>query len=149
SVGGLSVADRQDIAREEDDDDLAAARWVLAIDEGLGAGEAEAFHAWIEARPERAELIARQAALVNLAGRRTIQEQAPHPRRRALLTGGIAAAAAGVALTGAALWKDAPWAGKTETYTTANGEIRTIDLADSSRLWIDARTHASVRLSSA
>ncbi len=55
------------------------ARWVLAIDAGLEPGDVEAFHAWLAERPERADLIARQAALQALARERALAATA---RRR-------------------------------------------------------------------
>ena len=57
------MAGRSDSQCEHEDDDLAAARWVTAIERGLEPSQTEAFHAWLAARPDRAERIARSLNL--------------------------------------------------------------------------------------
>lgn len=159
---------------EEEDDHLAAARWVRAIEEGLGAGGEAAFHAWLAERPQRADLIAQLAALQDLAreaGRQgLVTRMAPlvsrlrvarrgprgraiaevHISRRGLLTGG--AIAAGVmAFAGGVLRMRSPQLSNERppetAYETTTGEVRALALADTSRLWLDTRTRATVRLS--
>jgi transmembrane sensor len=163
------VAGRSETDHQEEDDDLAAARWVLAIDAGLEPEREAAFHAWLAARPERAELLARQAALPGLAqqaqlqtqlqniaeragqqtlARRRANEQALRSRR--LFIGG--AIAAGVSAFGvAALITQRPWQAEENApetiHETATGEVRAIELADTSRLWLDTRTRVSARMS--
>lgn len=138
------VFGRDQIHHEEEDDELVAARWVLAIDAGLEPGATEAFHAWLAERPERADLIARQAALQALAKSARRDDRGATSRRRLLIGGGLAVGAA--ALTGAAVILRSPEAGAGEAYETAVGEVRVIDLADASRLWLDTRTHVTARM---
>lgn len=137
---------RDQIHHEEGDDELAAARWVLAIDEGLAPGGVELFHAWLAERPGRADLIARQAALQVLAqsGRRGRAS----PSRRSLLIGGGLAAGAAV-FGGAAVILRSGRLGGGEAYETAVGEVRAVALADTSRLWLDTRTRVVARMTRA
>lgn len=129
---------------EEEDDDLAAARWVQAVDEGLRPEQAEAFHAWLEAHPERGERIARQAALQGLAA--AAQGHGVTSRRRLLL----GAAATGAMVAGAAaLMMRAPWEDRKAAFETAVGEVRAVTLIDTSRLWLDARTRVGIRMTRA
>lgn len=127
---------------DEEDDTLAAARWGLAIEDGLGPDEAEAFHAWLAADPARAELMAQQAALQSLVSQAHAHGVAT---RRRVLTGGMVVGGA-VALGGAGLVVRAPWLDETGAYRTTTGEVRAIQLSDTSRLWLDARTSVSTRL---
>jgi transmembrane sensor len=139
----LSVAGGGEIDIEGDEN-LAAARWVLAVEEGLDSEQSAAFHAWLAARPERAELIARQAALQTLAPQ--LKAAGVGSRRRLLVGVG---AAAGMSVLGAALMVRAPWEDESAEYTTATGEVRAFELSDASRLWLDTRTHISTRLTRA
>jgi transmembrane sensor len=168
----LSVAGDKGVDLEKEDDDVAAARWVLAIDEGLEPGRTEAFHAWLAEHSERAELIARQAALQDLARQAGLQglaqrtavhsfpqraaarssatranENALKSRRRFLLGGAIAASV--VAIGGAILIMRPPLPGSSEVYETATGEVRSVELADGSRLWLDTLTRISTRMTGA
>lgn len=138
---------RDQIHHEEEDDELVAARWVLAIDEGLEPGGAELFHAWLAERPERADLIARQAALQGLA-KSVRRDHGGSPSRRRLLIGGGLAAGAAV-FGGAAVILRPGRPGGGEAYETAVGEVRTIALADTSRLWLDTRTRVVARMTRA
>ena len=148
------MADADDISRDEDDE-LAAVRWVLAIDDGLGRHQVNEFHAWLAARPERAEVIARQVALQTLAAQlaewpaEKPVARAPQLRRRALLAGAIAATVAAAAFVALAPPAGAPWKARPLALATAKGEVRAADLADASRLWLDAHTLASVTITSA
>lgn len=137
---------REQFHHDEEDDDFVAARWVLAIDAGLEPGDVEAFHAWLAERPERADLIARQAALQALAkSARPGGDRAPTSRRRLLIGGGLTAGAA--AFGGAAVLLGRSGSGPGESYETAVGEVRAVDLADASRLWLDTRTRVTARIS--
>ncbi|HEV7690144.1 MAG TPA: FecR domain-containing protein [Hyphomonadaceae bacterium] len=156
---------------EDEQDNFAAARWVMAIEEGLSPEHAEAFHVWLAARPERAELIARQAALPGMArhaqrqaqlegaaqrlaqqdlARRRANEQALRSRRRFLVGGAIAAGAAALAVAAVMAPRDrgehTAEVVPEELYETTSGEVRVFDLADASRIWLDAHTQVSVRM---
>lgn len=138
---------REQIHHEEEDDELVAARWVLAIDEGLEPGATEAFHAWLAERPDRADLIARQAALQALAKSARGDDRGVATRRRLLIGGGLAAGAA--AFGGVAVILRSSETGRSEAYETAVGEVRAVDLADASRLWLDTRTRVTARMTRA
>lgn len=155
------MANSRDI--NHDDEDLAAARWGMAVDAGLDAAQTEAFHAWLAGKPDRAELIARQAMLQDiakqagqqkLAGRETPRSVRPGNSngpgtRRRFLAGGLIATGA-VALGAVAFTVGMPRLPDTpaEIYQTATGEVREIELADTSRIWLDTQTQVSVTLSS-
>lgn len=132
------------IHHEEEDDDLVAARWVLAIDQGLAPGGVEAFHAWLAERPERGDLIARQAALQALA-KSALPADRLSPSRRGLLIGGGLAAGAAV-FGGAVVVLRSSETPPGQTYRTAVGEVRAVALADNSRLWLDTRTEVTARM---
>jgi transmembrane sensor len=143
----LTVAGSEQIHRDDEDDELIAARWVLGVDQGLEPGGVEAFHAWLAERPERADLIARQAALQALAKSARGGDRELSSRRRLLIGGGIAAGAA--VFGGATVLLRPPEAGVGEAYETAVGEVRAVDLADTSRLWLDTRTRVATRMTRA
>ncbi|MBO9545445.1 FecR domain-containing protein [Caulobacter sp.] len=126
---------------EEEDDELVAARWVLAVDAGLEPGQTEAFHAWLAARPERADLIARQAALQSLAKSARTDARRPTSRRGLLIGGGVAFGAAAI---GGAVVLLRPTS--SEIYETGVGEVRAVNLADTSRLWLDTRTRVTTQM---
>lgn len=146
---------------DSENDDLAAARWVLAIEAGLDPAEIEAFHAWLAAGGDRAELIARQAMMQDLAkqaGGQKLADRTTPPAmkqaqlrastsRRNVLAGGLivasAAALGAVALTFGA---PAPAPAIVDQYQTATGEVRSVSLADNSQVWLDTRTSISVSL---
>ena len=132
------------IHHEEEDDDLAAAHWVLAIDEGLAPGKVEVFHAWLAERPERGDLIARQAALQALAKSARAGDRSSASRRGLLIGGGLAAGAA--VFGGAAVVLRSSGTNPGQAYRTAVGEVRAVALADSSQLWLDTRTEVTVRM---
>jgi len=132
----------------------SAAAWVVRLEAGdLGEPEAVAFDAWLGAAPENTQAFddaltvshayARTAAPVAraLADRRA---SAPPPagRRAVLAVGGMAAAAA-VAVIMAPLLAGPP---KAETYVTAKGERRTVELADGSTMELNAGTRLTVTL---
>lgn len=135
-----------DEARRED-----AAAWVVRLEAGdLGEAQAVAFDAWLSSAPENAEAF--DAALAvsqayatagedvarGLSGRRVV----PQTGRRVFIGMGAAAAAAVVAVVIAP-----QLAGPhSETYITAKGERRTVQLADGSTVDLNGGTHLSVTL---
>lgn len=135
-----------DDARRED-----AAAWVVRLEAGdLGDAEAVAFDAWLSATPEN--VAAFDAALeISHAYAETAEEVAqglaarrvaPPAGRRAFIGLGVAAAAAALAVVVAPeLTGPQP-----DTYVTAKGERRTVQLADGSTVDLNGGTRLSVRL---
>ena len=130
-----------------------AAAWVVRLEAGaLGETEAARFDAWLSAAPENAaafdaalsvsQLYANRAESVGvaLAGRR-VAPPAPVGRRAAIGVGAMAAAAALAVLVAPQFT-----VAKTETYATARGERRSVQLADGSTVDLNAGTRLSVTL---
>lgn len=154
------MADRNNITREQENEDLAAARWILAIDAGLDSARTKAFHAWLAERPERAELIARQAMLQDIATQAASESLASRPaqpvtsrrppertqnsRRQFLFAGALATGA--IALGAVALTVNTSLPTSIEIYETATGELRLVELPDETRLWLDTRTSVSTSM---
>lgn len=135
-----------DEARRED-----AAAWVVRLEAGdLAEAQAVAFDAWLSSDPENAAAfdaalaVSQAYALASadvargLSGRRAI----PQTGRRAFIGMGAAAAAAVVAVV-IAPQLSGP---QGETYITAKGERRTVQLADGSTVDLNGGTHLSVVL---
>lgn len=148
-----------DTDNQDHDDELAAARWMLAVEAGLDPAQTDAFHAWLAARPERAELIAQQAMLHDLATQAASQKLAGRARaegprslpKRRFLLGGMVAAGAAVLAAIVLVVNTAPPSGgpaprNIGNFATATGEIRLVELADTSRLWLDAQTNVSTSI---
>jgi len=137
-----------DDARRED-----AAAWVVRLEAGdLGDAEAVAFDAWLSASSDNAAAFdaalalsqAYAAAAPEVAAELSQRRAAPARPigRRAVIGFGAVAAAAAVAVL-VAPQLSGP---QTETYATAKGERRTIQLADGSTLDLNGGTRLSVRL---
>lgn len=136
-----------DDARRED-----AAAWVVRLEAGdLGDAEAVAFDAWLSNAPENAVAFdaalamshAYSAAAPEVFAALSERRVAPAPMgRRAVIGFGAVAAAAAVAVL-VAPQLSGP---ETQTYATAKGERRTIQLADGSTLDLNGGTRLSVRL---
>ena len=154
------MANRNHMSGEQEDEDIAAARWILAIDAGLPPERMEAFNAWLAERPERSELIARQAMLQDIAkqaARQSFAERSAqlvatrHPperaqkSRRGFLFAGLLATGA-IAFGAVALTVNTPLPASIETYETATGEVRLVELSDTTRLWLDTRTKLSASM---
>lgn len=134
-----------DHARRED-----AAAWVVRLEAGdLGDAEALAFDAWLSAQPENARAFdaalavsqAYAAAADEVARGLSERRVAPSRmgRRAFIGVGALAAAAALAVVVGPQL------AGpQTETYATAKGERRTIQLADRTTVDLNGGTRLSV-----
>jgi transmembrane sensor len=132
----------------------SAAAWVVRLEAGdLGEPEAVAFDAWLSAAPENTEAFDDALAVSHAyaqagapVARALAERRAAGPpaagRRAVLAVGGMAAAAA-VAVILAPQLAGPP---KTETYVTAKGERRTVELADGSTLELNAGTRLSVTL---
>lgn len=131
-----------------------AAAWVVKLEAGdLCESDALAFDAWI-ALPDNARLfdealavsqaVAAQASAIAraLADRREAAPPRPVGRRAVVAMGGLAAAAA-VAVVVAPQVMGPPAA---QTYVTAKGERRTVELADGSRVEMNAGTRLTVTL---
>lgn len=138
-----------DEARRED-----AAAWVVRLEAGdIGDEEAVAFDAWLSATPENpvafdaamsvsqayaasGETIARE-----LGARRTPRTMQPtaYGRRAVMGMGAVAAAAAVAAVVAPQLA-----VADAQTYVTAKGERRSIELADGSRIDLNGGTRLTV-----
>lgn len=132
----------------------SAAAWIAKLEAGdLCESDALAFDAWI-ALPENADVFDATLAVSRaftveaapvargLADRRASAPPRPMGRRAVVGMGGMAAAAA-VALMVAPQFAAPP---RTQTYVTGNGERRTVELADGSRVELNAGTRLSVTL---
>ena len=130
-----------------------AAAWVVRLEAGdLAETEAAILDAWLCASPDNAAAFDATLAISQtyaaqglnvaegLARRRVVP--APVGRRAVLAMGGLAAAAA-VAIIVLPGLTSAP---STETYVTARGERRSVQLADGSRIDLNAGTRLSVTL---
>jgi len=129
----------------------SAAAWVVRLEAGdLGDAEAVAFDAWLSAGPENAAAfdaaLAVSQAYAAAAGdvARSLSERRAVPsrvgRRAFIGVGAVAAAAALAVVVGPQL------AGpQTDTYVTAKGERRTVQLADGSTVDLNGGTRLSVR----
>lgn len=131
-----------------------AATWVVRLEAGdLEETEAAIFDAWLDAAPENAaafdealavsQTYAAQGLDVAEALARRRVTPAPIGRRAVVAMGGLAAAAA-VAVVVAPTLTSQP---QTETYVTAKGERRTVQLADGTRIDLNAGTRLTVALS--
>jgi transmembrane sensor len=124
-----------------------AAEWFAARLAGGDSTLERQFQQWLAADPRHGEDYALceitwevsrgPAALVPMPILRTAEGS--RVRRRAL---GALALVAG--LSGMAIWF---WPGRSETWTTAPGEQRTVVLSDGSRITLNTRTHLTARLS--
>ncbi|PZQ60622.1 MAG: iron dicitrate transport regulator FecR [Phenylobacterium zucineum] len=137
-----------DDARRED-----AAAWVVRLEAAaLCEAEALAFDSWLSDSPENA-LAFDSALLVSqtyvaaaapvaraLSGRGAERARPPAIGRRAVVGVGAMAAAAAVAVLVAPQLTVA----QTETYVTAKGERRTVELSDGSKIDLNGGTHLTV-----
>lgn len=140
-----------DDARRED-----AAAWVVRVEAGdLADAEAVAFDAWLSAAPENPlafddalSVSQAYAASGDQVAEALATRRAPRPQhttnygRRAVVGMGAAAAAAAVAVVIAPQFA----AAQTETYTTAKGERRSVQLADGSTIDLNGGTRLTVSL---
>ena len=137
-----------DDARRED-----AAAWVVRLEAGgLNDAQAVAFDAWLSASPQNIQafdeslsvsraVTANAGALTGaLAARRVVR---PDLGRRAFVGVGAVAAAAALAVVIAPSLVGGP---QTQTYITAKGERRSVQLADGSTLDLNAGTRLTVTL---
>ncbi len=137
-----------DDARRED-----AAAWVVRLEAGdLGETEAATFDAWLSAAPSNAAAFdaalavshayaaAADEVALALSQRRTAPVRPTN--RRALVGFGVMAAAAALAVV-VAPEISGP---QTETYATAKGERRTVELADGSIVDLNGGARMSVSL---
>ncbi|OHB29979.1 MAG: hypothetical protein A2790_04325 [Phenylobacterium sp. RIFCSPHIGHO2_01_FULL_69_31] len=137
-----------DDARRED-----AAAWVVRLEAGdLGEAEAATFDAWLSAAPANAAAFdaalavshayaaAADEVALALSQRRTAPVRPTN--RRALVGFGVMAAAAALAVV-VAPEISGP---QTETYATAKGERRTVELADGSIVDLNGGARMSVSL---
>jgi len=143
----INVWRNVDDARRED-----AAAWVVRLEAAdLGDAEAVAFDAWLSACAENAAAFdaalavsqAYAASAEGISHGLSNRRVTPAPTgRRAFIGFGAAAAAAALAVV-IAPQLSAP---QTETYVTAKGERRTVQLADGSMVDLNGGTRMSVRL---
>lgn len=131
----------------------SAAAWVVRLEAGdLGETEALNFDDWLSASADNAAAFDAAMATSQTYDEnshvvaRALSERRTAPRpvgRRAVLAVGSMAAAAAVAVIVAPQLAGPP---KTQTYVTAKGERRTVQLADGSKVELNAGTRLSVTL---
>lgn len=137
-----------DEARRED-----AAAWVVRLEAGnLDDREAVAFDTWLSASPQNVLAFDTTLALSHayaanagpvaqaVSARRVVR---PAIGRRVFISGGAVAAAAVLAAVVAPQIISPP---QTETYVTAKGERRSVQLADGSKIDLNAGTRLTVTL---
>ena len=150
----------KDLETERLDEEFVAADWLLRVEEGLSADEQSAFEAWIEEKPARAEILARQAAVLNApveAREQTPAIRLPDPPQRApttppragwrrFATAALMGLAAVSALSVAYVADQSRRSDASQavaSLATQRGEVAERTLSDSSHVWIDARTEAA------
>lgn len=142
-----------------------AAVWISRIERGLSAVEQDQFNAWIAEDPERAEILARQSAILNSLqsiGDEALSEldvnapAADAPRSgppglgRILMAAAALAASVMVVLGVYALGGDPVAPPPSEALHLASEQtIQSEALEDGSTLWLDARTHLALEFSDA
>ncbi len=133
-----------------------AAAWLARRNNGEhGAEEQRAFLVWINASAENREAYAEAEALWEnlrgldgVAGRQLAEARGYLARKRRRPVLRRLAAAAAVLLVAGLTWHLDPLSYlDDQTYRTAQGQIRTIDLADGSRLELDTASEAHVHYS--
>lgn len=133
-----------------------AAQWVARRNNGEhSAEEQRAFLVWINASPENRQVYAKAEALwESLRGLDTVADKQlaevraflACKRRHSVLR--RLAATAGVLLAAGLVWQADPFSSlDDQTYRTAQGQIRTVNLADGSRLELDTGSEAHVHYS--
>jgi transmembrane sensor len=145
---------RPDFLAETDVHEAAAAAWFARGQPDWSADDEAALNAWLAADPDHREAYDGLAATMALLDDhrdtpevKTARRQALHasrPARRAVLTGGLVAAAAAVA-AGVTVYPRLA-APSPVVYETAPAERRVVTLADGSRLALDAQTTVEARL---
>lgn len=137
--------------------DAAAARWLVRqLDGPLKPEEQQAFDRWLAADPRHPAAFdeAREAlsimdalrdgpAAVDAAASR--RRHGRPARRRFAVLATRSLAAAGLLLAVALTWLAQPWIGWAADYRTGPGELRSIELADGSRLELGPSSAVKVR----
>jgi transmembrane sensor len=133
-----------------------AAEWLARRNNGEhSAGEQRAFLVWMNASTENRQAYAEAEALWenlrgldSVAGKQLAEARACLARKRRRPALRRLAAAAAVLLVAGLAWHLDPLSHlNDQTYRTAQGQIRTIDLADGSRLELDTASEAHVHYS--
>jgi len=126
--------------------ELTAATWAVRVDRGLSADEQSQLAAWTGEDVRRQGALIRALALLTavtdpsgMAANDPEPVRAPGLSRRALVAGGaLAAGFAGLA----AVFGRQMVVG--EVYSTPRGKLRTVVLADGSRVWLNTDTRVRV-----
>lgn len=146
----LSSSLPQSDAREQ------AAEWLARRNNGEhSAGEQRAFLVWMNASTENRQAYAEAEALWenlrgldSMAGKQLAEARACLARKRRRPVLRRLAMAAGVLLVAGLVWQLDPFSHlNDQTYRTAQGQIKSIDLADGSRLELDTASEAHVHYS--
>lgn len=133
-----------------------AADWLARRNNGEhSAGEQRAFMVWINTSAENRQAYAEAEALWeslrgldSVAGKQLAEARACLARRRPVLRRLAMAAAAAVLLVAGLVWQLDPFSHlNDQTYRTPQGQIKTIELADGSRLELDTASAARVHYS--
>ncbi len=123
-----------------DQECIDAAKWLVAIDEGLSPGQSALLQAWLDEKRERGDLLWQQAALGQLA----IRLDERRDRHRRPVRAGLTLAAAACLALAVVIVAQSLAPSPVQQYQTQRGEIRTIELEDGSQLWLDASTVVEV-----
>lgn len=128
--------------------DSVATRWAVRADRRLTPREEQELRAWLDADTRHAGAFARARAMLTPVspGAAAVvsesQRQLPHRNtfpRRALIAAAVTAMAGGFAFVASAARKE-------KIYSTATGEVRTVPLADGSRITLNTGTRVDVAL---
>jgi transmembrane sensor len=136
------------IAKHAGDIDSAAADWAIRTDRGLTPEETRALESWLGADTRHAGAFARAQAMlmpvpagiaVVVGESRGAPAAARNLPRRAMLAAAAAVVCGGYAVISSGIRKP-------ETYATKTGEVRTVPLADGSRITLNTDTRIDVTL---
>lgn len=161
SASDLEALESQHFIDSQDPLAVAAAGWLVRRQEGLDAEDDAELRAWLDASPAHGPALAQMEQMmgrVDALPRAQVRGAVDHARsapqsargtqpsrwrRRAV---GTAAMLCVIAFSG--WWGWNAWQQPTfsQTFVTARGEQRRIELPDGSRLWLDTDTEADIKL---
>ncbi len=119
-----------------------AAQWFAARRGGTDAAGEQAFQAWLQEDPHRADDYALCELTWDVAGEATAGMAAPRRTRRRVLAGAALLATA-ASMAGLAFWLRPA---SPQQFSTGAGEQRVVALEDGSQVMLNTRTQIEVRL---
>ena len=130
------------------DIDAAAADWVIKMDRGLSGAESQQLEVWLAGDSRRRGALARaQAVWMHTERAQVFREAVELRSARPSSWRARMAVAASLVLAAVLLWS---WQGYSRSHVaTALGEIRSVPLADGSRITLDTDSRVSVRFEAA